>query len=303
MLIKIAVILFNILNLLFLSFSIFFVYKHIKNNKENEPTTPAINTKTKSKPVQKITLSQFTCNNCGGAINLNYSTTQCQNCSSEFVLPTDYSEIIQLRIVNNIQLNEIERSFKRYSYYTSTPFKITLIGSLFLIVSTFLYYFTTSKSNISDNDSIFYSKTLNLILFGTTYLFTISFYLTLLIILGKVFSEFITETPRMFNMDDINEDRKESCKSCGAELLFEGNQVSKICCYCGTESFKNKFAEKLKNATISFNLENTKSLHDISYDYKTRIYELLYVPSLVYLAFFILPVIGFIILRISSELI
>jgi hypothetical protein len=195
------------------------------------------------------------------------------------VLPKDYSEIIQLRIVNNIQLNKIERSFKRYSYYTSTPFKITLIGSLFLIVSTFLYYFTTSKSNISDNGSIFYSKTLNLILFGTTYLFTISFYLSLLIILGKV------------------------CKSCGAELLFEGNQVSKICCYCGTESFKNKFAEKLKNATISFNLENTKSLHDISYDYKTRIYELLYVPSLVYLAFFILPVIGFIILRISSELI
>ncbi|MBK7055820.1 MAG: hypothetical protein KBF99_05725 [Leptospiraceae bacterium] len=297
---NIAIIVFDIISLILFILSIVFVLKYRRQVELGKSYIP-FEKKISDLPLEsKTVLMPFNCKNCGAAINFNYSDTQCNSCNTEFKMPEEYKNIIILRIAQNDQLLKIQKTFRKFSFLTSVPFKAGMIFSLFLIVAIFLFLATSSKRINSETDYLFESQLIDGVIFSFTFLFAASFYLSLIISMGKVFESFTNEIPSVFKNREFVLEEVLSCKTCGAEIKFTDNVVSKNCMYCGVENYRAKFARELDLVLSRAHVMSANSLIDLEHDYKSRMYELLVVPSVVYSVSIFLPIILFFGIKLSS---
>ncbi|MES2566399.1 MAG: hypothetical protein V4565_06005 [Bacteroidota bacterium] len=244
-------------------------------------------------------LKPLTCTDCGGVLLINSTTNACMHCGSQQSVPQHYSEIFKFREDASKQIQRANKYWQKANYITS-PFNRAFLLMLTLwFIATFVILIVTDTKDLNTNLPLYnwYMGRFGPISIATLFFWMIIF-LTIRGMIGNKLRKFV---PEMLSDESVVSVKEEvSCSQCAAPIIFKKEDVGCVCSYCGVETYRVKFANRVRNKEIS-NRENAK----FSLVESMEVYEdakddviggaiilpaiLIVIPSILVLVFYFIP--------------
>lgn len=237
-------------------------------------------------------LKPLNCDSCGGVLELDSHTKNCNHCNAAVTIPPNYKQIFSLREEATTRLNKAGKYWVR-AKRLSAPFVrfLMLFGVLwtFAILPILLIGSSEGMTGFSDN-LIASTGELGSFFFNIS-CFAWLFWLVILFFSYGMFQPKVLKNLPILESDFSLTSKEEiaDCSQCGSHLHFKPNDIGCFCNYCGTETYRVKFSSALYNKANDIRKKASFSLIEAMEAYKKAVDELIETPSMLVLIFIILP--------------
>jgi len=195
-------------------------------------------------------LKPLNCTSCGGVLEMDSHTKNCNHCGATATIPPNYKQIFILREDATAKLNKAGKNWRKANLLTSSFVRFLMLAMVIWVFSVFpILVVGSAEGMTSFSDNLIAATGEWGAFFYAISWFALLFWVVILFFSYGLFQPKVRKNLPVLESDFsvISKEEIADCSQCGAHLHFKAKDIGCFCNYCGTETYRVKFSSALFN--------------------------------------------------------